>query len=49
MPREEVIQKARDLCEPTIGKEQMDALVEMVFSLEKLPNVRDLRSVLQKA
>jgi len=49
MSRGEVIQKARDLCEPIIGKGQTDALVERVFTLEKLPNVRDLRSVLQKA
>nr|WP_294518725.1 MmgE/PrpD family protein [uncultured Rhodopila sp.] len=49
MSRDEVIQKARDLCEPIIGKQQTDALVERVFTLEKLPNVRDLRRVLQKA
>jgi 2-methylcitrate dehydratase PrpD len=49
MSRDEVIQKARDLCEPIVGKGQTDALVERVFTLEKLSNVRDLRSVLQKA
>lgn len=48
MPREEVIKKARDLCVPTIGKKQTDALIEKVFSLEKLRNVRDLRTVLRK-
>ncbi len=47
MPRDEVIQKAHDLCEPVIGKGQTDALVERVFALERLSNVRDLRSVLQ--
>jgi len=49
MPRDEVIQKARDLCVPVIGKEQTNALVEKVFALEKLRNVRDLRTVLRKA
>jgi 2-methylcitrate dehydratase PrpD len=48
MQRDEVIQKARDLCVPIIGKEQTNALVVNVFALEKLGNVRDLRSVLQK-
>ena len=49
MSRGEVVQKARDLCEPIIGKRQTDALVESVLALEKLQSVRDLRSVLQKA
>ena len=49
MSREEVIRKARDLCEPIIGKAQVDTLVERVSTLETLANVRDLRSVLQKA
>ena len=49
MPRDEVVQKARDLCIPIIGKEQTTALVEKVFALEKLRSVRDFRSVLRKA
>ena len=49
MPRDEVIQKARGLCEPVIGKAQTNTLIERVFALEKLRNVRELRSVLQKA
>jgi 2-methylcitrate dehydratase PrpD len=49
MPRDEVIQKARGLCVPIIGKAQTDALVQQVFALEKLPNIRDLRRVLGKA
>ncbi len=49
MPRDEVIQKARDLCEPVIGKAQTDALVQRVFTLETLGNVRELRSLLQIA
>jgi 2-methylcitrate dehydratase PrpD len=46
MSRDEVIQKAHDLCEPIIGKGQTAALVEKVFTLEKLPNICELRSVL---
>jgi len=48
MPRGEVIQKARDLCIPIIGKEQTAALVEKVFALEKLRSIRELRTVLRK-
>lgn len=48
MPRSEIIRKARDLCEPIIGKPQMDALVDKVFTLETLRSVREFRSVLQK-
>lgn len=47
MPREEVVRKARGLCEPVIGKAQTGALVGMVFAIETLPNVRALRSVLR--
>jgi 2-methylcitrate dehydratase PrpD len=49
MPREEVVQKARDLCEPVIGKGQTSALIARVLALEDLSNVRDLRPLLQKA
>jgi len=49
MPRDEVVQKARDLCTPVIGKAQTDALVEKILSLDTLKSVRDLRSVLRKA
>ncbi|MEI9982732.1 MAG: hypothetical protein WDN69_05690 [Aliidongia sp.] len=48
MQRDEVIQKARDLCGPVIGKQQTGALIEKVFALETLGNVRELRSVLRK-
>ncbi len=49
MPRDEIIRKARDLCEPIIGKDQTNALVTRVFALESLDNVRDLRSLLQRS
>jgi hypothetical protein len=41
--------EGRDLRAPIIGKGQDDALVERVFTLETLSNVRELRSVLQTA
>ena len=49
MQRDEVIQKARELCIPIIGKGQTTALVEKVFALETLKNIRELRSVLRRA
>ncbi len=49
MPRDEIIRKARDLCEPIIGKGQTEALVTRVFALEGLANVRDLRGLLQRS
>jgi 2-methylcitrate dehydratase PrpD len=49
MPREEIVRKARDLCEPIIGKGQTEALVTRVFALEGLANVRDLRALLQRS
>ena len=49
MPRDEIIRKTRDLCEPIIGKGQTEALVTGVFALEGLANVRDLRGLLQRS
>lgn len=49
MTREEVVQKARDLVEPVLGKANCATLVDKVLNLEKVSNIRELRSVLQKA
>ena len=49
MTREEVVQKARDLVEPVLGKANCATLVDKILNLEKVSNVRELRSVLQKA
>jgi len=49
MTREEVEQKARDLMEPVIGKANTTALVGKIFGLENVKDIRELRSVLQKA
>jgi 2-methylcitrate dehydratase PrpD len=49
MTREEVAQKCRDLVEPVLGKENCTNLIDKVFGLEKVKDIRELRSVLQKA
>jgi 2-methylcitrate dehydratase PrpD len=47
MTRGEVVQKCRDLVEPVIGKARCTRLIDGVFVLEKLKDVRRLRSLLQ--
>jgi 2-methylcitrate dehydratase PrpD len=49
MTREEVAQKCRDLVEPVLGKANCATLIDKVFTLENLKDIRDLRSILQKA
>ena len=49
MTREEVIQKCRDLVEPVLGKENCNNLVDKIIGIEKVKDIRELRSVLQKA
>jgi 2-methylcitrate dehydratase PrpD len=48
MTREEVVQKCRDLVEPVLGKENCTNLIDKVFGIEKVKDIRELRSVLQK-
>jgi 2-methylcitrate dehydratase PrpD len=49
MTTEEVVQKCRDLVEPTLGKANCTNLIDKILGLEKVKDVRELRSVLQKA
>ncbi len=49
MTREEVIQKCRDLVEPVLGKDNCTSLIDKIIGIEKVKDVRELRSVLQKA
>jgi 2-methylcitrate dehydratase PrpD len=49
MTREEVAQKCRDLVEPVLGKASCATLIDKVFALENVKDIRELRSVLQKA
>ena len=47
MTREEVGEKAFDLCAPILGKKRAHELVEAVWHIEKVGNVRSLRHLLQ--
>jgi 2-methylcitrate dehydratase PrpD len=49
MTREEVIQKCRDLVEPVLGKANCANLIDKIMAIEKVQDIRELRSVLQKA
>jgi 2-methylcitrate dehydratase PrpD len=48
MPREEVVDKARDLIAPVLGAATTMKLIDAVFTLETLKSIRDLRPLLQK-
>ncbi len=47
MAKPEVIEKVRDLIAPVLGAEKSGKLIEAVFTLEKLADVRQLRGLLQ--
>ena len=47
MTREEVIAKARDLITPVLGAPKCSNLIGKVFDLERVTNIRELRSLLQ--
>ena len=47
MTREEVGEKARDLCAPILGKKRAVQLVDAIWNLDKLADVRKLRPLLQ--
>jgi hypothetical protein len=44
-----VIDKARDLISPVLGREPSTRLIETVFDLENLTDIRALRRLLQRA
>jgi len=48
MSREEVIDKARDLMTPVLGSINSSALIEKVFQLESVRDIRELRPLLQR-
>jgi len=48
MTRNEVIEKARDLIVPVLGAEQSTRLIETVFAIESVTDVRNLRRLLQR-
>src|SRR6266403_2365078 len=47
MTRTEVIDKARDLTAPVLGREKSEKLIETVFAIETITDVRSLRLFLQ--
>jgi 2-methylcitrate dehydratase PrpD len=49
MARTEVIDKARDLTAPILGRETSERLIETVFAIEAVTDVRNLRPLLQRS
>jgi 2-methylcitrate dehydratase PrpD len=48
MSRDEVVAKARDLMTPVLGAASCTALIDKVFELENVKDIRELRALLQK-
>ena len=48
MSRDEVIMKARDLITPVLGATKTSGLIEKVFGLENIKDIRELRPLLQR-
>jgi 2-methylcitrate dehydratase PrpD len=48
MTRNEVIEKARDLTVPVLGPDQTTHLIETIFAIEGVADVRNLRRLLQR-
>ena len=48
MTRTEVIDKARDLTAPVLGREKSERLIETVFAIEAVTDIRSLRPLLQR-
>ena len=47
MPRAEVVDKCRDLIAPVLGSEKSARLIETVFAIEAVADIRTLRPLLQ--
>jgi 2-methylcitrate dehydratase PrpD len=48
MTRQDVIEKARDLMTPVLGAAPCSKLIDAIFNLDSVKNVRDLRPLLQR-
>jgi 2-methylcitrate dehydratase PrpD len=48
MTRAEVMDKARDLTAPVLGRDKSDRLIETVFAIESVTDIRNLRPLLQR-
>ena len=49
MTRDEVVAKARDLIDPVLGEQKGAQLVEAIYALEQVKDMRELRPLLQTA
>lgn len=49
MSRAEVIDKARDLIAPVLGRETSERLIKTIYEIEKVPDIRQLRPLLQRS
>jgi 2-methylcitrate dehydratase PrpD len=49
MTREEIIAKARDLITPVLGAGTTQKLIDRVFAIESVKNIRELRPLIQKS
>jgi len=49
MTHEEVVAKARDLIAPIIGPAATTSLIEKVFAIERVKDIREFRPLLQLA
>jgi hypothetical protein len=49
MSRREVIEKARDLTAPVLGRDKAERLIETVFAIETGADIRALQPLLQRA
>jgi 2-methylcitrate dehydratase PrpD len=48
MTRAEVIDKTRDLTAPVLGRDKSEKLIETVFAIESVTDIRNLRPLLQR-
>jgi 2-methylcitrate dehydratase PrpD len=48
MSRAEVIEKARDLTTPILGREKTERLIKTVYAIETVTDVRNLRPLIQR-
>jgi 2-methylcitrate dehydratase PrpD len=48
MSRAEVVEKARDLVAPVLGRERSERLIETVYAIETVPDVRTFRALLRR-
>ena len=49
MSKDEIVAKARDLVAPVLGPETCTRLIDRIFALEQVKDIRELRPLLQRA